>query len=148
MSAYNVMPGKRRPVRKRLVNYRKAHALPGYIRISELPASFSIAWRWRYDVNWHAGSVATHEEAEALRDAIRAALERGDEPGPMSRYDVRNGREDTAGERLSAAELAERRARLAQQLAPDAVRCARCHCLKPCDPCIDELTREIRSARR
>lgn len=124
----------------------RGHGLPGYVRIQELPASFSIAWRWRYDVKWHAGSVATREEAEAIRVQIRAALARGEEPAQLPKYDARPSRDPIAV--LSPEELAERRARLKQQLAPDAERCPRCHCLKPCHPCIDELTREIRSARR
>lgn len=127
---------------------RRGSALLGYVRISETDVGFSVAWRWRCDVRWRAGSVETRDEAEALRIQIREALARGDQPGKLPRYDVRSERQAATPTTFTPEELAERRARLKQQLAPDAERCPRCHMLAPCDPCIPEIRRNLRSARR
>lgn len=127
---------------------RRGTALRGYIRVSELPQSFSIAWRWRYDVRWRAGSVRTREEAEELRLQIREALARGDEPPALPNYDLRDERRAATPSAFTPAELAERRAALQRQLAPDAPRCPVCLMLSPCSPCITEIRRGMRSARR
>lgn len=126
----------------------RGRGLAGYVRIQETEVAFSIAWRWRNDARWRCGSVATREEAEALRARIREALERGEEPGPLPKYEVRKAREEAAAGAVSPEELAERRARLRAQLAPDAERCPRCRMLRPCDPCLPEIRRNLRSARR
>lgn len=124
---------------------RRGKGLSGYVRICEFETSFNVAWRWRNETKWYSGTVETREEAEALRKRIKESLERGEDPGEMPKR-VRT-REVTSVER-SADEIAQARARLQQQLAPGAERCPHCHCLKPCDPCIDEIRRILRSARR
>jgi len=144
--AYSISPESRRRGTRRGAATRSS--LAGYTNVAELRNGFRIAWRWRHERRWHLGTVRTREEAETLRAKLREVLARGEEPGPLPKYDVRVDRQASAPPRRSETELAERRARLKAQLAPDAERCTVCRMLKPCSPCLDEISESIRRARR
>lgn len=126
----------------------RAKTLNGYVTVGEHKASFGIQWRWKSHKEWHAGSVRTREEAQALAARLRAAIARGEEPEPMPHYrapDARLNAPGTSGR--SADEIAAARARMRAIMA-NPERCKECGMLKPCAPCVAEIREMARGARR
>ncbi len=129
---------------------RRGRGLNGYAVMQLNRGTWRGRWRWRLDTVWRSGSVRTEEEAREWVELARAAIAIGEEPPELPHYDAREDRDPppAPAPTLPPEEIAARRARIKQQMAPDAPRCPHCHCLTPCDPCIPEIRREIRNARR
>lgn len=144
MNVYSVSPGSR----ARAGRMHRGRGLAGYTRVWNQDRKFAIGWRWKHETEWHMGSVRTREEMLALRKLIHEALERGEEPGPLPTYDLRDEREPTAAERTPE-EIETARAAMRALMARDE-RCAACGLLRPCAPCPGdpETKHEMRTARR
>lgn len=141
MNPWDVRPESRHRGQVRGGRSGRARAASGYTRIRPLDHAWWVGWRWKHETRWHAGSVATREEAEDLRDAIREALTNGEVPDELPVYDASEacvGVPRDAAASKAATEMAMARLE----------RCARCGLIEPCAPCLPELENEMRSARR
>jgi len=110
---------------------RRHRGAAGFAQCYQRHGVFQMRWRWRHETSWIYGATPSAEEAQRWLTDARASLALGNEPPAPPVY-------------VSPAQ----QPRTSTKISLDVERCPRCHLLRPCDPCINELTREIRSARR
>lgn len=145
MSGLNVASVRPEQLSRGGYRARGTRGANGYAVMQPAKGAWRLRWRWRKETTWRNGSVRTAEEARDWVERAREAFARGDNPPPMPRYDRRDdprppknapipGREQIKAAVVRAMTTLE--------------RCDLCGLLRPCSPCIPELRREIRSARR
>jgi hypothetical protein len=111
--------------------WRRHLGAAGFAQSYERRGRWQLRWRWRHETSWTYGATMSPEMAKAWLAAARAALAEGNEPPEPP-----------------AAVAPQQVPRASKKIDLDAERCDVCGLLKPCSPCIPEIRRNLRSARR